>query len=400
MSFADMRCADRLSVRLALRVMLCVVPCSCTETPQEPDETPSGPIAVTCATARRGSIADQVELNGVIHAAPEREIVISPRVAGVLLELRVHEGDRVTKGQVLALVDGPTLAATGAEAQAAAVAAQTAYDNARAALERAQRLFAQGIAAKREMDEAQSAAASASAEREAARTRQALVLRERQRASVTTPLSGVVVRVYRAPGDLVDGTSQTPLLEVADPASLELRTDAPAAALLRLRQDAPAEVRIDALPEAVLSGRILSLPPAVDPQTGMGRVRVAIDPSELQLKIGLSGRANVQIALRPLVTLVPAAAVRRSSAGADEVVVCVQEGGSSKAEVRTLELGVRHADEVEVRDGLRPGELVVIDHALNLESGVSLDVRLTTAASTSALSPAELAPHAIRAPEP
>ena len=100
--------------------------------------------------------------------------------------------------------------------------------------------------------------------------------RQVERATVRSPLEGVVVRVLRRPGELVDGTPATPIMEVADPEQLELVADVPAADLVRVTRGAEATVRVPALPRRPGPGTVAAVSPAVDRATGLGTVRVSI----------------------------------------------------------------------------------------------------------------------------
>ncbi|HEX7481467.1 MAG TPA: efflux RND transporter periplasmic adaptor subunit [Polyangiales bacterium] len=335
-----------------------------------------GAIEVVCEAAHAGNIAEHVELRGVVRPPPEREVLVSSLVAGRLREVRIHEGDRVTKGQVLAVVDDPALSAATTEAEAGSASAEAGYETARGALARAERLFTQGIAAKREVEQAKAAAAAAEAEVKAKRAHQGMASAQLARAQVTTPIDGVVVRLHRAPGDVVDGTSQTPLAVIADPSVLELRADAPAAALVRLQTGASVDIHLDALPDQLLHGRLAVVSPSVDTETALGSVRIAIDKSSLALKIGLAGHADIQMGERQAVTLVPSRALRRSTTGVDELVVCAADNaGKLAAQVRSVKIGVRQGDVSEVKQGVGLGELVVVDHALGLQDGAALVAR-------------------------
>jgi RND family efflux transporter MFP subunit len=362
---------------------------ACNAGPKEEEEPPAPPIPVTCEAARTGMIGQHVELRGVVHPPPEREVVVSPLAAGRLLAVRVREGDRVTKGQVLALVDDPQLSAAAVETSAARGAAQAAYEHARTVFERAQRLFDRGIAAKREVEEARAAVASAQAELQASRSRYGLAVTQRARTSVTSPIAGVVIHMRSARGDVVDGTNQTPLATIADLTELELRADVPGASLVRLREGVPATIRLDALPDVSLPGLVKMVAPSVDLQTGLGSVRVSIEKNAVPIKVGLPGRADVQTGENVAATLVPRSALRRSAKGEDQVVVCSKSKDTVVADVRAVRLGSQNGDETEIQSGVKEGELVVVDHALGLETGAVLVPRTpeTKPAEKSAESP-------------
>jgi len=173
-------------------------------------------------------------------------------------------------------------------------------------------------------------------------------------------------------GDLVDGTPATPVVVIDDQQVLELHLDVPAADLVRIHEKAPTEIRLNALPDVVFRGEVSALSPSVDPATELGTARIAFDPASPELsrvRIGLSGAATIVAAERPDVTLVPAAALRRSSEGTNQVVVC---STSSTAVVREVTPGIRGVEVIEITDGLGPGDQVVVDHVVGLEDGTPI----------------------------
>ncbi len=104
-------------------------------------------------------------------------------------------------------------------------------------------------------------------------------------------------------------------------------------------------------------GTVVRVAPAVGPATMLGLVRVALAASE-GVKVGTAATGQIAIRQRPGIR-VPASALRRSTVGEDEVVVC--EGGT--AHVRTVAIGQRGEQGTEIKDGLKPGEQVVVASA-------------------------------------
>jgi multidrug efflux pump subunit AcrA (membrane-fusion protein) len=113
-------------------------------------------------------------------------------------------------------------------------------------------------------------------------------------------------------------------------------------------------------------------------------VRVALDPSDVHVKIGLTGHAEVRAGEYAEATLIPSSALRRSNTGQEQVVICATaptpSTSASKdktlvAEVRAVKLGARQGDRVQVLEGAALGERVVADHALGLEPRAKLIAR-------------------------
>ena len=210
-------------------------------------------------------------LRGVIGVPPDRDSVVAPQVAGRVSKVLVREGDKVTSGQLLATVDDPALEPALREASAGRAAARAALKNADAALARARRLLEEGIAPRRQVEDAQAQQASAAAALETADAHAALAQKQRDRRRVTAPIAGVVVHVLRRTGELVNGTPSTPVVEIADPATLELRADAPAADLVRVHPGSAVHIELDALPGQTLAGKVVFVSPAVEHRHLAGR---------------------------------------------------------------------------------------------------------------------------------
>jgi hypothetical protein len=93
----------------------------------------------------------------------------------------------------------------------------------------------------------------------------------------------------------------------------------------------------------------------------LGLVRIALASAD-GIQVGTAATGRISIGQRPGVR-VPASALRRSLLGEDEVVVCER----FKAHVRKVTIGSRGDQGVEIKDGLKAGEQVVIDHVLGLQ---------------------------------
>jgi cobalt-zinc-cadmium efflux system membrane fusion protein len=146
---------------------------------------------------------------------------------------------------------------------------------------------------------------------------------------------------------------------------LELHAQAAPAALRQLRDGMAVQVQVLGA-DAAVAGTVVRVAPTVDSATMLGSVRIALAEAG-GTKVGTAASARIVIATHPGV-VVPASALRRSLAGEDEIVVC----GGGVAHVRTVTIGTRGERGVEIKDGLRAGEQVVIDHVLGLEDGQPL----------------------------
>jgi RND family efflux transporter MFP subunit len=289
---------------------------------------------------------------------------------------------------VLAVIEDPALPAGTAEARAAVAAAEAAKAAAELELARQERLVASGIGAKRELDDARAKAATATAELAAATARSGLASRQLARRELRAPRAGTVLHVWRRVGESVDGTSATPVAEVADLSTLELHAQASVAALAPLREGMIATVQVAGVATPVI-GTVIRVAPAVDPTTLLGSVRLRLagmvaGPLAATLKVGGAASAAIVVARRPGV-VIPADALRRSLVGVDEVVTCGDDG---KAHVHEVVIGQRGGRGVELTSGLAAGERYVADRVLGLEDGQAIVAARVSAGPAAPAAPA------------
>ncbi|MFL5308423.1 MAG: efflux RND transporter periplasmic adaptor subunit [Polyangia bacterium] len=338
---------------------------------REEAEAPAGKRPVRCAPVETVTVEDTIELRGTVAPLPDRDAEVAPQVAGRIAKILVREGDRVAAGQPVARIDDAGLVDQANEASAAVAKAEAERRNADATRARTERVFEHGIAARQEVEDAATRADTAAASEREARAAAARVRRQVERATVRSPLAGVVVRIFRRSGELVDGTPTTPVVEVADPSRLELAAEATASDLVRLAAGAPAELTTAALPGARWSGAVSVVSPAVDRTTGLGKVRVGLRLDDAaRPPIGILGTARIRLGRPRAVPVVPKAALR-NGAGADvEVVVCGPDG---VAHVERAARGVSTGDRVEV-GGLTAGESVALD-PVGIADGEAIEIR-------------------------
>jgi RND family efflux transporter MFP subunit len=354
---------------------------ACRRAAVDTDDDKPAAAAVTCKAVESTMIDDAIEVTGVIAPPPKLDAIVSSPIAGRVGQVAVEEGDRVAAGALLAVIEDPALPAGSIEARAGVAVAQSAKASAELDLARQQRLVDSGIGARKDLDDARAKVSAASAELDAANARAGLATSQLARRELRAPRGGVVLHLWKRVGESVDGTTATPVAEVADLSILELHAQVPTAAMARLSDNLPATVRVIGLP-AAFPASVTRVAPAVDPTTLLGSVRLAIDPKAsgvAGVKVGSAATARVVIATRPGV-VVPDTALRRSMVGADEVVVC----DGNVARITAVAVGQRSERGVELSSGIKPGARIVVDHVLGIEDGQALTTagKVTTTAGT------------------
>ena len=321
---------------------------------------------VHCVAAVAQTVHDELTLRGAIAARPDKDSVVAAEVAGRIRAIKVREGDAVTPGALIAEIEcGPHVDAAK-QAQAGLDSANAALVEAKAAREREAHLVERGIAAKQALEAATAREAAAKSAVAAERARVADANLVAGRCNVRSSQSGIVLRVLRRQGDIVDGTSATAIAEIADPAAAEVVLTASAADLARVAPGQKAKVSFLSQPGTSFDGVVLAAPPSVDRVTGLGTVRVTLG-SGAKAVLGALVSATIDLGSDRAVVAVPRAAVRSAGGDKSEVLVC----GATARVVSVKAAGALPGDLVAI-EGVSAGDRVAADGALGVEDGAKI----------------------------
>ena len=321
-----------------------------------------------CTPAVRGSLARSVGLRGRLASPPGSDLAVASSVSGVVIEVKVAEGARVKKGQVVAVIDDLAPKASSLGAQASLVRARAEASAAAAALDRAKAMSSAGITSKADLDAAVGRAESANADVAAQEAALGLAKGTLGRTEVRSSFEGVVTRLWRGPGALVDGSAQTPIVQLAGDDALEFSADGAERDLALVVNGAKASIDLTEAGRR-LEGVVVSVPLVLD-TTGVGTVRIAVarpdaSAGNAPLRWGAFGRAS--IAAKPLdgVVFVPRSALRGAISDGPTVAICAH----GKAAVTEVRVGYHDGDLVEIVSGLSEGMRVVsVGDVLGLEN--------------------------------
>ncbi len=257
------------------------------------------PASTADVSAVAGSAPSASGLTASGYVVARRQATVAAEVTGRVLEVRIEEGDRVRRGQVLALLE-PTLARTGlAAARARAQAADADAAEAERQLRRAKELFDRGFNSDAALTGAQSRAALAQAQARAAQSDASQAAAQLERYEIRAPFAGVVVNKAAQPGEIISpisaggGFTRTGLCTIVDMESLEIEVDVAEAYIARVSQGQRVEAVLDAYPDTVFPAHVIATIPAADRSRATVRVRIgfdALDPRilpEMAIKVTL-----------------------------------------------------------------------------------------------------------------
>jgi RND family efflux transporter MFP subunit len=354
-------------VPLAASLVILSLLCACRH--DAPDETETEtPVAVQVEAARGGPIREVIAATGLVTAAPGAELTVTAPEAARIAELPKAEGDRVRAGDLLVRFDIPSLTASATASRAAIEQAQARVENAKAAAARVQGLFERGVAARKEVEDADRELREANAALEQAQSASGAANALVGRMVVRAQFAGVVAKRYHNPGDLVEPGSSDPILRVIDPAHLEVTAAAPIATLARIAASAPARIMIPGGDEPI-GASVIARPAAVDPGSVTAPVRLR--PSSVStLTAGMSVAVEILGPEHTAAALVPSAAVIRDG----EATIVMTVGADSKAHRNEVEVGVTSPDATEILKGIKAGDRVIVRGQNGLPDGATITI--------------------------
>ena len=359
-SAGSARQRDRVA---ALTVALAVILGGCSSGRSPLANAPEVVKDLRVATARQTDVPDWVEAVGTVRATQTAEI--ASQIAGNVVEVRVHEGDRVRASQVLAVIDDASPRAAVDQAIAAQEsteqalgAAETEYALAASTLERYQQLYEKKEISGQQIDQMRARARAAAAQRDLATaevSRAKAGLAEAQvslgHARVEAPFAGLVAQRQVDPGTFA--SVGTPLLTLEDISRYRLEALLNETDMHSIRIGSEATAVIDALGTAELSGRVAQIVPSADAASRSFLVKIDL-PLDTRLRSGLFGRARFSPGTRTALTIPTSAVVERGQMQAVFVL-----DASDIATLRYVTTGKGLGQRIEILSGLETGERVV-----------------------------------------
>lgn len=305
---------------------------------------------------------------GTIEAKHEAQLAF--QTIGRIARLDVSPGELVAEGDVLAVLDRVSLQddlraaeAALASARAEAAFAEQSYSRTRALADRD--IASQAVVEQAVANRNATAAQVAAAEADLAAAQDALTY-----GSLTAPMDGVVLSTAVEAGSVV--SAGTTVLTLAELSGREAVIDVPSEFLALLPDDALFELRRHAGSEPPIHARLRLVEPVADDILRGRRLRLAIEGDETAFRIGSLVTARLAAETRPVMTL-----PRSAIAGSDgaPTVWRVSTGNGRKVHQVPVTLGVAIGPRIEIRDGIAPGDEIIVKGARSLEDGQTVGAR-------------------------
>ena len=411
-----------LAASLAALSFICAG-CKAEEKEKEPVVT------VQTMPAAKATISQTISAEAVVY--PLEQAVVSPKITAPITEFKVQRGSRVTKGQLLAVLENKDLAGQAEaskgnfeqadagyvtsvnasipqqiqKAELDAAAFKAAFDAQQKVYDSRKTLFDQGALPRRDLDSAEVALAQARSANEVAQRQladlqrlgkeQALKSAHGSRLSaegqmraaeaqlsyseIRSPIEGVVTDRPLYAGDLA--TANQPILTVMNLSRLIAKSHIPQIEAAALKVGDPAELKVDGLDDSV-KGRVTLVSPALDPGSTTIEVWAEAAKPNPALKPGMTVQVSMTAKTVKDAIVVPANAVFKNPEGGSDYVVVA--GSDQKAHWKTVQIGIRNREQAQIASGLNLGEAVITSGGYALPDKTAIKIEAPTPAEKEA----------------
>ncbi len=320
-------------------------------------------LTVRVAPVAVQDVVYQIKALGSLEA--QDLVHVTAQVEGAVVDVRFHEGDRVTPATVLLRIDPERYRLEAEGAEATYKKTQADQHRAEGDLKRREDLARDQLVAPEELNRSRQEAERLSAETAAARAAWEWALQNRQRSEVRPSQAGVINTRAVDTGEFVK--SGTVLATLVDVTRLRLRFKVSEAESLHAKEGDTVRFRVASLGPRDFPARIYHVGQVADPNTRQVEALAWVANPGV-LKPGFFAEVTLAAESRKNALVVPEGAVQASERGF--VIYAVENG---KARLRPVQIGLRTAGgRVEILSGLEGGETVVVEGSDRLTEGVPL----------------------------
>ncbi len=320
---------------------------------------------VRLGTVARGEIRNHLVLNGTVE--PERSVEVYSRLATYVQQVVREEGSRVREGDLLARLDDTEIRISHQQARIQLEQARLTLEEEKNNHQRNQELKENELISDMDFQASEARYRQARLEFENKTENYKNLELQLNYTRILAPVSGFVTQRLIEVGDRV--TANQHVYTVEDFSPLLVRVFVPAADISKLKNGMAADISSDTLPGMSFTGHIKLINPRIDVQSGTVKVTIEVNDTDLSLKPGMFVEVNIVTRSREDALVIPRTAVLYQR---NQVLVFQFRAG--KAVATPVKVGVTEDDRVEIIEGLKEGDAIIVQGAEVLKDGAEVSV--------------------------
>lgn len=309
------------------------------------------------------------------YVVAQRKAAIASKATGRLVSLDYVEGDRVTKGQIIARIESADVEAALTQARANLEVVKAERNDAQSSLERAKSLKAQKLISQADLDAAQWRYDRVVASIDAADAGMKAAEVQVENTLIRAPFDGTILEKNADVGEVVapfgaGASSKVAVVTIADMSSLEVEADVSESNIEKITINQPCEIVLDAYPDRQYRGNVDKIVPTADRAKATVLVKIKFADRdtrvlpEMSAKVHFLSKDSKEQAQTKAKLIVDDAAI--GTREGKKVVFVFRDYTVSEVPVQT---GETFGSRVEILSGISAGDKVVLKPSENLHSG-------------------------------
>lgn len=332
--------------------------------------TQAQPIEVQVQNTASENQSGYVAASGTIES--ENSANLSTRMMGYVTKVQVKVGQKVSKGQLLVIINTADLQAKKAQVEASILQATAAFTNAKKDFERFTVLFAQQSASQKELDDITSRFEMAKAGLEAAKQMRNEVQAQFSYANITAPFAGEVTNTFVKEGDMAN--PGMPLVSIEGAQHFQVTARVAESDIAEIKSGMKANVLVKST-QQTLMGQVIEVSGSAKNTGGQYLVKLNLTQVPASVRSGMFVHVVFPIAQKPKTTtatdtkvLVPKSALVSQG----QLTGIYTIGNQNTAILRWLRMGKTYGDQVEVLSGLSADETYILSAQGKLYNGAAV----------------------------
>jgi RND family efflux transporter MFP subunit len=312
---------------------------------------------ITTFTATQEAFQHFLELQGRVET--KQNIVLMPEIGGILSEVYVKNGQKVSKGQLLARIDDGGMSQQLAQMQIQADLAKTTF-------ERQQRLWEQKIGSEIQYLQAKS-------NFEGQQSAVSQMQSQLAKTGVRAPFSGTIDNVLTEQGNVVS-PGQTPLFRIVNLSDMYIETDVPESYISSVTKGKEVQVNFPVLGKS-LDAKIRQAGNFINPNNRTFKIEIDVPNNDNSIKPNLTARLRINDYTNENALLIPQSIISENAEGEQYIYVLKnKENDKAEAQRVIIKTGKTQGDVIEVLEGLKDGDEIIKEGARSVKDGQNVKI--------------------------
>lgn len=322
------------------------------------NEKKERPALITAEVIKDTLFKHYVEVQGNVET--DQNVVLNAEYSGVLTNVYVKEGQRVSKGQRLAKIDDGGMSSQVAQQEAQLALAKTTF-------ERQEKLWNQKIGSEIQYLQAKT-------NYEAAKNATQQMRSQLGKTVVTAPFSGVVDEIISDPGQVVI-PGQTPIIRLVNLSDMYVKASIPETYLRNIKKGTQVKVKLASINEE-FTGTVRQVSNYINPNNRSFEIQVEIPNKDGLVKPNLIATVKVNDYSAEGAITVPENVLQENAAG--ETIAYIYQPVNDSVGIAKrvlLETGLSYQNHTEVKSGLKKGDTIIKEGAKTLRDGQKVTIK-------------------------